>query len=169
MYIYNGNNTHTEGAFLMKKPYGFRSLIDHLARIQKASDALPRNYGIDILLKTDEIHLLDLIDKHPDCNLTTLSDQMMASKMLISGLVRRLENKKLLTVRQGRNKKELICCLTERGKIAVDTHDAYHRMENIYLTEKLEQYTDSEIKLVEQFLTDYSKYLEEYARDATIL
>ena len=89
----------------MKKPYGFRPMIDHLARIQKVSDALPRNYGIDIPLKTDEIHLLDLIDKHPDCNLTTLAELMWASKMVISGLARRLESKGLLTVVQGRNKK----------------------------------------------------------------
>ena len=158
-----------EGVPPMKKPHGFRSLIDHLARVQKASDALPRNYGIDCPLKTDEIHLLDLIDKHPGCNLTTLADLLLASKMVISGLVRRLENKGLLVVGQGRNKKELICRLTERGKIAVDTHDAYHRMENVYLTEKLEQYSDGEIALVERFLKDYSMYLEEYARDATIL
>mgnify|MGYP007025286645 CR=1 FL=1 len=38
-----------------------------------------------------------------------------------------LESKGLLTVVQGRNKKELVCQLTERGKIAVDTHDAYHK------------------------------------------
>ncbi|MCI8652700.1 MAG: MarR family transcriptional regulator [Angelakisella sp.] len=153
----------------MKKPYGFRPMIDHLARIQKVSDALPRNYGIDIPLKTDEIHLLDLIDKHPDCNLTTLAELMWASKMVISGLARRLESKGLLTVVQGRNKKELVCQLTERGKIAVDTHDAYHRMENVYLSEKMEQYTDEEIQLVERVLADYATYLEEYARDATIL
>lgn len=153
----------------MKKPYGFRSLIDHLARVQKMSDAIPRNYGIDILLKTDEIHLLDLIDKHPGCNLTTLAELMLTSKMVISGQVRRLEKKGLLTVEQGRNKKELICRLTERGKIAVDTHDAYHRMEDVYLSEKLEQYTDEEVELVERFMKDYCTYLEEYARDATIL
>ncbi len=153
----------------MRKPYAFRALLEHLARVQKASDALPRNYGIDILLKTDEIHLLDLIDKHPGCNLTTLADLMLTSKMVISGLVRRLQAKGLLTVGQGRNKKELICSLTERGKIAVDTHDAYHRMENVYLSEKLDAYTDEEIALVERFLKDYTTYLEAYAKDATIL
>lgn len=153
----------------MKKPYAFRALLDHLARVQKISDALPRNYGIDILLKTDEIHLLDLIDKNPGCNLTTLADKMLTSKAVISGLVRRLQDKALLTVCQGRNKKELICSLTERGKIAVDTHDAYHRMENVYLSEKLDAYTDEEIALVERFLKDYGTYLEEYAKDATIL
>ena len=153
----------------MRKPYAFRALREHLARVQKASDALPRNYGIDILLKTDEIHLLDLIDKHPGCNLTTLADLMLTSKMVISGLVRRLQAKGLLTVGQGRNKKELICSLTERGKIAVDTHDAYHRMENVYLSEKLDAYTDEEIALVERFLKDYTTYLEAYAKDATIL
>lgn len=153
----------------MKKPYGFRVLIDHLARVQKASDAIPRNYGIDILLKTDEIHLLDLIDKNPDCNLTTLADLMWTSKMVVSNWVRRLNSKGLLVVAQGRNKKELVCRLTERGKIAVDTHDAYHRMENVYLNEKMQQYSDEEIAIVERVLTDYANYLEEYARDSSIL
>ena len=153
----------------MKKPYGFRALIDHLALIQKVSDGIQRNYGIDVPLKTDDIHLLDLIDKHPECNLTTLAELMWASKMVISGLVRRLEGKGLLTVAQGRNKKELVCRLTERGKIAVDTHDAYHRMENVYLSEKMQQYTDEEIALVERVLTDYANYLEKYARDSSIL
>ncbi len=151
------------------KSHGFRAIIDHLSRVQRASDNVLRNYGIDIPLKTDEIHLLDLIDKHPDCNLTTLAEMMWASKMVISGLVRRLEEKGLLTVTQGRNKKERICHLTERAKIAVDTHDAYHRMEQVFLSERMQQYTDEEIALVEQVLTDYAHYLEEYARDATIL
>ena len=153
----------------MKKQHGIRSMIDHLSRIQKAGDAIPRNYGIDITLKTDEIHLLDIIDKEPYSNLTTLAERLWTSKMVISGLVRRLENKGLLKVTQGRNKKELICRLTERGQIAVDTHNAYHRMENIYLNEKLEKYSDEEIELVEKFLTDYGQYLEEYAKDSTIL
>lgn len=151
------------------KSHGFRAIIDHLSRIQRASDNVLRNYGIDIPLKTDEIHLLDLIDKHPECNLTTLAEMMWASKMVISGLVRRLEEKKLLTVTQGRNKKERICHLTERGKIAVDTHDAYHRMEHVFLSERMQQYTDEEIALVERVLEDYAHYLEEYAKDATIL
>lgn len=151
------------------KSHGFRAIIDHLSRVQRASDNVLRNYGIDIPLKTDEIHLLDLIDKHPDCNLTTLAEMMWASKMVISGLVRRLEEKGLLTVTQGRNKKERICHLTERAKIAVDTHDAYHRMEQVFLSERMQQYTDEEIALVERVLTDYAHYLEEYARDATIL
>lgn len=151
------------------KSHGFRAIIDHLSRIQRASDNVLRNYGIDIPLKTDEIHLLDLIDKHPECNLTTLAEMMWASKMVISGLVRRLEEKKLLTVTQGRNKKERICHLTERGKIAVDTHDAYHRMEHVFLSERMQQYTDEEIALVERVLQDYANYLEEYAKDATIL
>ncbi len=94
---------------------------------------------------------------------------MWASKMVISSLVHRLERKALLTVVQGRNKKELVCHLTERGKIAVDTHDAYHRMENVYLSEKMQQYTEEEIALVNRVLTDYANYLEEYSRDATIL
>lgn len=151
------------------KSHGFRAIIDHLSRIQRASDNVLRNYGIDIPLKTDEIHLLDLIDKHPECNLTTLAEMMWASKMVISGLVRRLEEKRLLTVTQGRNKKERICHLTERGKIAVDTHDAYHRMEHVFLSERMQQYTDEEIALVERVLEDYAHYLEEYAKDATIL
>ncbi|MCI7473303.1 MAG: MarR family transcriptional regulator [Clostridiales bacterium] len=151
------------------KSHGFRAIIDHLSRVQRASDNVLRNYGIDIPLKTDEIHLLDLIDKHPDCNLTTLAEMMWASKMVISGLVRRLEEKGLLTITQGRNKKERICHLTERAKIAVDTHDAYHRMEQVFLSERMEQYTDEEIALVERVLEDYAKYLEEYAKDATIL
>lgn len=153
----------------MKKPYGFRAVIDYLARMQKISDGIQRNYGIDIPLKTDEIHLLDLINRYPDCNFTTLAEYMLASKMVISGLVRRLEQKGLLTVAPGRNKKELICHLTERGQIAVDTHDAYHRMENVYLSEKMQQYSDEEIALVERVLSDYANYLKEYAKDATIL
>lgn len=153
----------------MKKPHAFRALIEHLARVQRASDALPRNYGIDVPLKTNEIHLLDLIDKRPGCNLTALADWMLTSKMVISGQVRRLEAKGLLTVGQGANRKELTCTLTERGKIAVATHDAYHRMENVYLSEKLDAYTDEEIALVERFLKDYATYLEAYAKDASIL
>lgn len=153
----------------MPQSHGFRAIIEHLARVQKAGDAVPRNYGIDIPLKTNEIHLLDLISKNPDANLTELSEMLWTSKMAVSALARKLEEKKLLVVIQGNNKKELRCKLTERGKIAVSTHDAYHRMEDVYLSEKMAAYTPEEIELVKKVLIDYGFYLESYAKDSTIL
>ena len=153
----------------MKQSHGFRALIDHLARVQKAADSIPRNYGIDIPLKTSDIHLLDLIDRNPDANLTELSEMMWTSKMAISALARKLQEKRLIRIVPGANKKELKCELAERGKIAVDTHNAYHRMEQVYLNEKMAQYTDEEIALVTQVLKDYATYLEDYAKDSTIL
>lgn len=153
----------------MRTRHNFHSIIEHLAKIQRISDAVLRNYGIDIPLKTSEIHLLDTIAENPDSNFTTLANLLWSSKMVISSRVRRLEKKGLLTVVQGRNRKELTCQLTERGQIAVDTHDAYHRMENIYLSERLNKYTEEELALVEQFLSDYANYLNDYAKDSHIL
>ena len=157
------------GGYGMEHTHGFRTLIDHLARVQKAGDSVPRNYGIDTPLKTNEIHLLDLIDKNPDANLTELSEMLWTSKMAVSALARKLEEKKVLNVVPGNNKKELKCTLTERGKIAVATHDAFHRMEDVYLSERMASYSEEEIDLVIKVLKDYALYLEEYAEDSTIL
>ncbi len=153
----------------MTQSHGFRTIIEHLARVQKAGDSVQRNYGIDVPLKTNEIHLLDLISKNPNANLTELSEMLWTSKMAVSALARKLEEKKLLEVISGCNKKELRCKLTERGEIAVATHDAYHRMEDVYLSEKMAAYTPDEIELVKRVLKDYGTYLEAYAKDSSIL
>lgn len=153
----------------MKTLHDFHSIMEHLAKVQRIRDDVLRNYGIDVSLKSSEIHLLEMIAKHPDCNFTTLSELLWSSKMVTSARVRRLEEKGLLTVVPGRNRKELACKLTERGRIAVDTHDAYHRMENVYMSEKLAGYTEEELQLVERFLCDYASHLSEYVKDSTIL
>ncbi len=153
----------------MAQSHGFRAIIDHLSRVQKMADAVPRNYGIDTPLKTHEIHLLDLINSNPDANLTELSEMMWTSKMAISTLARKLQEKRLLVITRGANMKELKCELTERGRIAVDTHNAYHRMEQVYLSERMAQYSDEDLAFVTRVLSDYAQYLEAYAKDSTIL
>lgn len=153
----------------MKQKHNFHTLIELLAKTQSAADGVTRNYGIDIPLKTPEIHLLDIISEYPDINFTELAEHLGSSKMAISNKVHKLEEKGLLSIINGKNKKELGCELTERGQIAVNTHASYHQMERIYLSEKLSKYSEDDLKLVESFLNDYYTYLKMYAEDASIL
>ncbi len=154
---------------MKQSKHNFHTLIEQLGKIQSSADTVTRNYGIDISLKTPEIHLLDTIAEEPGINFTLLAERMGSSKMVISNRVHKLEEKGLLRIIHGKNKKELSCELTPRGQIAVNTHSAYHDMENIYLSEKLSKYSEEDLELVENFLKDYRTYLEMYAKDATIL
>ncbi|MBR2503455.1 MAG: MarR family transcriptional regulator [Oscillospiraceae bacterium] len=153
----------------MQKIHDFHSIIDRLTTSQRISNRVPRNYGIDMELYTNEIHLLDIVEKYPEYNLSEIATRIQMSKMAISALAKKLQAKGLLEIKQGKNKKELICTLTPRGEVAVATHAAYHKMEDIFLTEKLSKYTEEELKLVEGFLEDYAQYLEMYAKDPTML
>lgn len=153
----------------MNHQYNFHSIIEKLYTVQKLSDKVPRYYGIDMCLYTSEIHLLDLIAQHPTDNISELANRLWVSKMSVSAKARKLQSKGLLNIVAGKNKKELLCVLTEKGSTAVKTHQDYHRQENLFLSENLSKYSDNEIKLVEKFLLDYEQYLELYSKDSNIL
>ena len=77
----------------MQKIHDFHSIIDRLTTSQRISNRVPRNYGIDVELYTNEIHLLDIVEKYPQYNLSEIATRIQMSKMAISALAKKLQAK----------------------------------------------------------------------------
>ena len=86
-----------------------------------------RNYN-GIELYPSEIHTLVFIHDHHALNMTAMAQKLGVTKGAINKLINKLEDKGLLTrYKQTHNSKNTYFKLTEKGLIAYDGHERFHR------------------------------------------
>lgn len=117
-------------------------------------ESVPRDFGTGDLLFSSEIHTLQAIGKNPEINLTDLSILLDISKSGTSKFIRKLLEKDLIV--KGRplnNKKEVIYTLTEKGRIAYQSHEAFDKKMFGTIHDILSELTDEENEFLESFLS----------------
>jgi DNA-binding MarR family transcriptional regulator len=123
----------------------------------------PRDYGCGELLYPSEIHLIDMIAKNPDSNITELADRHGVTKGLISQMTSKLEKKRFIKKFQYvDNKKEVYYNLTEKGRIAYEGHIKFHENQDMSVYEELERYSPEQKTFLLKFFERQTYYLKQY-------
>jgi len=131
-------------------------LLESGIRILNKAYALekkPVDIGHGVLLYPSEFHVIEIVEKHPEKNLTAIASHLGVTKGAISQMVRKLEKKELVKkVGIPGNKKNIMLELTDFGREAFEWHKSLHEFMETGLRKELEQMSDSEI---ERFLRIY--------------
>jgi len=114
----------------------------------------PVDIGCGVPIYASEFHIIDIVGKHPEKNLTAIALHFGVTKGAISQMVRKLEKKGLVRkVGTPGNKKNIMLELTDFGREAFAWHKSLHECMETGIRKELEQMSDSEI---DRFLRIYS-------------
>jgi len=139
-------------------------VIDTLLRFHNEVTKMSRNpndYGTGYPVYQSEIHMIDFIGRHPDLNISELSELMGMTKSAVSQIITKLSSKKFIVKK--RYRKEVTVCLTDVGKKLFNGHRDYHETLNQYnVFKNVEKYPLEFRALIAEFLTDYIADLPKY-------
>jgi DNA-binding MarR family transcriptional regulator len=114
---------------------------------------IARDYGTGFPLNHAEVHLLDIINEHPDENTSQLAARNGITKGAIAQITKKLLEKELITTFQiPDNRKEVYFELTKSGKKAVSGHNRHHKRLNSGLTKYFEILSDKDMQTIVTFL-----------------
>lgn len=139
-------------------------LLNIFAEYLEKQDALSRfteheklhDYGYS------EIHTIVLIGDLPNPNVTLIAQKMRMTKGAISKIIKRLLLVDAIEKYQlSDNKQKIYYRLTEKGIFLYKEHEKRHNLWIKRDKEFLSNYSESELALVEHFMIDFNKYLEE--------
>ncbi|WP_052759399.1 MarR family winged helix-turn-helix transcriptional regulator [Paenibacillus sp. DMB20] len=123
----------------------------------------PKEYVTGMLLYYSEIHMIEAIGRHPDSNLTELSNILNITKGTASKTIAKLASKGLISkYRLEDNKKEVYFRLTELGQLAFDGHYRYHESRSADIDRDFDSYSPEEQKLILNFIERYTEELSRY-------
>lgn len=122
-----------------------------------------RDYGSGVNLSMREIHVIEAIGTHPDCNASSLIEMTGILKGTFSKTISHLEELELVECyHKHSNQRVMYFRLTELGRKSYLGHYAYHEQQSETMYRKFRSYVDSEQKVIIRFLTDYADYLKDY-------
>jgi len=124
-------------------------------------ESTPRNFGTGDFLYSSEIHTLVAIGKHQGCNLTELAMDLNITKGGAGKFIKKLLNKDLIHKTQlPNNKKEVIFYMTDKGRIAYDTHELFEQDRFGKIFETLDSMEEKKVKDLEDFLKKLNEILD---------
>jgi DNA-binding MarR family transcriptional regulator len=120
----------------------------------------PRNFGTGDLLSRSEIHVLAGIDENPLVSVTDLAGKLGVTKGAISQMVGKLSGKGYVRKLQSvDDRKEILLALTEKGQVAAENHDDFHkRMFELYCSDL----SIAEIKIFLNILKRIEKFTDDH-------
>lgn len=126
---------------------------------------IPLSFHGTTPLRTAPIHLIDMIGKHPQDNLTELAQRLGITKGAVSQMASSLERKGLIMkLKSPENQKNILFQLTDEGKKVYNGHEEYHKELYHRLGSILDQFSDSELKRFQEFMTAIEESMMEYSR-----
>ena len=115
--------------------------------------AQPRSYGTDMKFHRLDIHLIHSIGTTPGINVTELAEKHGITKSAVSQAVKNLEHRKLIERFQSAdNRKTVRFRLLERGTIAFEAHNRFHRESETPYLRRLADLSPAEARGAEKLL-----------------
>lgn len=104
------------------------ALIGRVVDRMAAMESHPHDYGTGVVLHRAEIHTVQAVGDEPGLSVGDLAERMGVTKGAASQMVRRLEDKRMLTRSHPKgNRKTVALKLTELGEAARSEHMRYHQ------------------------------------------
>ncbi|MFD1887974.1 MarR family transcriptional regulator [Paenibacillus wenxiniae] len=115
--------------------------------------------------KPSEVHCLEYIGKHPDCNVTRLAEHFYMTRSAISKMTKKLLEKGLIkSYQKPDNKKEIYFQLTEQGKEIEHIHERLHLEFQERDAAVFASITDQQYDRMLTFIDSYSQHLDEHIK-----
>ncbi|WP_427181668.1 MarR family transcriptional regulator [Paenibacillus sp. TC-CSREp1] len=107
------------------------------------------------------VHMIDCIGKHEPINNTGIAEAMNLSKASITKIGNKLlEEGFVKRTKMNDNKKESYFRLSPQGKKIFELHERLHVQETERFYRTLDKYSETELKVIHQFLQDSSINIE---------
>jgi len=145
--------------YIIKLNESLTKLINTYNTISK----IPRGYGTNIEIYSADMHMLEMLGRHPDVRIVEISDMTGLTKGTISKTIKRLLNKKLIVRYQIEgNKKDVYYNLTKLGWEVFNGHDRHHDERNAVVHDLLKKVTDEQREFLMNFLESYTTIIDGY-------
>ena len=113
-----------------------------------------------------EIHCIEAIEKSVHPNVSQLAQTLFMTRGAISKLTKKLIQKDaIVTYKNPDNKKEVYFKLTDKGRIAFDTHEQFHKEFKERDAQVFDTMTDDQYKAMMTFLNQYNAHLDKEIND----
>lgn len=125
---------------------------------------IPLSFNGSYPLRTSSIHLIDMIGKKPDMNVTQLAEAFGLTKGAVSQMTSNLEKNGLIKRRKAEgDDKNVYFDLTEEGWKVFHGHEEYHR--NLYqkVGNMLDEYSTEELERFSKVIDAIEDAMNEYA------
>lgn len=140
-------------------------LIDKLGLIEKT----PRRYGTEELFYTSELTTLETIGYSPGLNVTELAEQLGITKGGVSQMIKKLEQKGLVTRYHDEfNKKEVFHKLSMKGEIIFHQHQLFHLKHQADFMAEMATWTPEQMQFIKRVLAMFQRLVEGILKEVKI-
>lgn len=145
----DGHTMGYQGSRISELSYHWISAMHKFESLEKE----PRDFGTGDFLTRTEIHAIMAIGNQPGINITSLADFLKLTKSAISQIIRKLSEKNLVEkYRNDNNDKEVLLCLTPKGRVAYLGHEQFHAKFDELFNQFMVTLDDNEFLKLKQFL-----------------
>jgi DNA-binding MarR family transcriptional regulator len=131
--------------------------------INKASSLMtePRTFGIDELLYTSEIHMVDVIGRNPGINVTEIAQKLGITKGAIPKIIRKLIQKGLINRYQSKDNKRIVQFeLTDKGQIAFQQHIEFHRKFDNSIIQTFDSVSEQNLRFLNEIMSEVEQHID---------
>ncbi|WP_113675043.1 MarR family winged helix-turn-helix transcriptional regulator [Vallitalea guaymasensis] len=129
--------------------HDYIEILERMSAVQyriNYNDRKPKSFGTDQMLYHSEIHFIEAIEVG-DINASTLSKKLDITNGAVTQVAEKLIKKGLiLKYKRDSNKKEVLFKLTEKGKIAYENHELFHKQLNDKVIEYLKGLSKEQVE-----------------------
>lgn len=142
-----GDKMNTDNSILEK-------IICLLNKVNQ-TNKIPRDYGTNVLLYQSEIHTIEAIHNHGNISASTLSNILGITNGAITQIITKLKQKNLVEqYTTATNKKTVYYRLTNKGLIANNGHEIYHKKSYENLFNYLKTLDNEKLNAIDIFLDE---------------
>lgn len=135
----------------------FECIINKYNTLEKR----PNDFGTGTMLYRSEIHMIDMIGKNNNINVTNLAARLGITKGAVSQSIDRLKKKGMVIKKLSpETENEVVLSLTEKGSQAYLEHINYHQKLYETLEGYLQDISSHEMKKILQLLQEFELYLD---------
>lgn len=135
-------------------------VLNNATRYAKKYESIPRNYGTDEILYTEECHAIDMIAKNEMISITQMAKTMGKTKSAVSQLMDRLVKKEMLEkLPHPDNDRGLILKLTEKGRRVFECHAAFDEYYYGKLFENLSDFSTRELSTYIEIQKEINRWI----------
>ena len=143
-------------------------LIDQFLKILHLYSVInrkPKDYGTGDKLYLAEIHTITMVGKNRQINYTTLAEIMGVTRGAISQTIRKLISKGLISASPGKNRKEILLKLSEKGMIVYNAQQSFNAEIFAFAGALYEKAGPSDVELVKNLFNAISSNMQQRVRE----
>ena len=145
-----------------------QNLIDEFLKILHLYSVInrkPKDYGTGDKLYLAEIHTITMVGKNREINMTSLADLMGVTRGAISQSIRKLVLKGLISASPGRNRKEILLSLSEKGMIVYNAQQSFNAEIFAFAGALYDKAGPDDVRLVRNLFLAISSNMQQRVRD----